>query len=85
MGQYVDGKWQPDAAEMASGEFGGADFTRPTRATVKAANDAMLIRAMKKAVELGVFPKHVDEATYLRNWSALKEILEEAQGHLAED
>lgn len=38
----------------------------------------MSLRAMKKAVELGVFPKHVDQETYLKTWSAMREILSAA-------
>jgi hypothetical protein len=42
-------------------------------------NQEMLFRAMKKAVELGVFPKLVaDEQMYLRNWAAMEEILKAA-------
>ena len=43
--------------------------------TVEVSED-MLIRAMKKAVEVGVLPKHpVDEETYLKHWSGMKEVL----------
>ena len=35
----------------------------------------MLTAAMKKAVELKVFPKHVDEETYLKSWENMRAIL----------
>jgi len=38
----------------------------------------MLNAAMKKAVELGIFPKHGDEQTYLRHWESMKQVLEAA-------
>ncbi|HUT16963.1 MAG TPA: hypothetical protein VMW84_01545 [Acidobacteriota bacterium] len=38
----------------------------------------MIEAAMKKAVELGVFPKKVDEETYFQNWANMDEILEAA-------
>lgn len=40
----------------------------------------ILNRAMKKAVELGVFPEYIDEERYLENWSAMEQILEAAIG-----
>jgi hypothetical protein len=41
--------------------------------------DEMLEAAMKKAVELEVFPKGpVDEATYLRHWASMKAVLQAA-------
>ena len=42
---------------------------------------------MKKAVELGIFPKSVSLAEYMINWDLLKQVLEaaintrSAQGH----
>lgn len=40
--------------------------------------DEMLAAAMKKAVELGVVPKHGDTDIYTKNWDAMKQILEAA-------
>ena len=49
-----------------------------TKKTVEVSQD-MLIRAMKKAVKVGVLPKHpVDEETYLKHWSGMKKVLEAA-------
>lgn len=39
-------------------------------------SENMLIRAMKKAVEVGLIPKYADEETYLKNWSGMKKVLE---------
>jgi len=48
-----------------------------------------LIRAMEKAVELGVFPKYGDENSYLKAWSDMRQILEaalaEPLGHWTDD
>ena len=42
-------------------------------------NEEMLIRAMKKAVEVGIFPKHpVDSETYLKHWAGMQEVLKAA-------
>ena len=41
-------------------------------------HNEMLSVAMKKAVETGVLPKHVDEDTYLKNWSGMKHVLQAA-------
>lgn len=38
----------------------------------------MLTAAMKKAVETGMLPKQVDEDTYLKNWSGMKQALQAA-------
>ena len=38
----------------------------------------MLNAAMKKAVELGVFPKHAGADDYLKHWDAMKACLEAA-------
>lgn len=38
----------------------------------------MLEAAMKAAVQAGLIPKQVDEATYLRNWSAMERCLDAA-------
>lgn len=40
--------------------------------------DEMLAAAMKKAVETGVLPKIVDDATYLKNWQGMKQALQAA-------
>lgn len=40
--------------------------------------DAMLAAAMKKAIETGVLPKQADEATYLKNWTGMKQALQAA-------
>lgn len=40
--------------------------------------EQMLAAAMKKAVESGMLAKHVDEATYLKNWSGMKQALQAA-------
>lgn len=38
----------------------------------------MLIKAMKKAVEVGILPKFpVDEETYLKHWNGMKSVLEQ--------
>lgn len=39
---------------------------------------SVIFRAMKKAVEKGIFPEHVDQETYIRNTEIMKEILEDA-------
>jgi len=39
----------------------------------------MLEAAMKKAVQTGLVPKHVDGDTYLKNWDAMKQCLQAAQ------
>lgn len=42
-------------------------------------DEEMLARAMKKAVEVGIFPKHsVDTETYLNHWAGMKEVLKAA-------
>lgn len=40
--------------------------------------EEMLAAAMKKLVETGVLPKHVDEATYLKNYAGVKLALQSA-------
>lgn len=40
--------------------------------------EKMLTRAMRKAVELGIFPKEADDETYLKNWTAMETILRAA-------
>lgn len=40
--------------------------------------DAMLEAAMKAAVASGMLAKQVDEGTYLKNWSAMKQALQAA-------
>lgn len=40
--------------------------------------EEMLKAAMKKAVETGMLPKHVNEETYLKNWSGMKKALQAA-------
>lgn len=47
-------------------------------ATPKEVTQEMLEAAMKKAVETGLIPKHVDEETYLKNWASLKAVLQAA-------
>lgn len=37
--------------------------------------DRQLRVAMKKAVQLGIFPKHTDAETYLKNWAAMEQLL----------
>lgn len=41
-------------------------------------SDKMLATAMKKAVELGVFPKYTGERQYIENWENMQNILEAA-------
>jgi hypothetical protein len=38
--------------------------------------DAMLQAAMKKAVELSLFPAHADTDTYVKQWDGMKAILQ---------
>jgi len=40
--------------------------------------EAMLAAAMKKAVELGIVPRHLDSESYLKTWSAMKACLQAA-------
>jgi len=40
--------------------------------------DEMLASAMKKAVTSGMIPTMTDHDTYLRNWSTMKQILQDA-------
>lgn len=42
----------------------------------KQVTNEMLEAAMKKAVELGVFPQFSDQETYLKNWAAMKKVLQ---------
>ena len=35
----------------------------------------MLAIAVKKAVELGLFPKHSDERGYLKYWDGMRQVL----------
>lgn len=42
-------------------------------------DDAMLHAAMKKAVEIGVMPKHSDDESYLKNWAKMSEIISAAR------
>lgn len=44
----------------------------------KRVTNEMLEAAMKKAVELGIFPKFSDQDTYLKHWAAMKETLQAA-------
>lgn len=45
-------------------------------------DEEMLARAMKKAVEVGIFPKHeVDTETYLKHWAGMKAVLQAAVGN----
>ena len=47
-------------------------------ATPKEVTQEMLEAAMKKAVETGLLPKHVDQETCLKNWSSMKAVLQTA-------
>jgi hypothetical protein len=39
--------------------------------------EEMLTAAMRKGVEVGIFPKHpVDTKTYLKHWDGMKKVLE---------
>ena len=40
--------------------------------------DEMLTAAMKKAVAEGIFPKHTDTESYLKNWTRMKAVLQTA-------
>ena len=40
--------------------------------------EEMLAATMKQLVETGVLPKHVDEATYLKNYAGVKQALQAA-------
>lgn len=45
-------------------------------------DEEMLARAMKKAVEVGIFPKHpVDTETYLKHWDGMKAVLQTVVGN----
>ena len=42
----------------------------------KSIDEAMLIRAVKEAVKVGILPKHgVCEETYLKHWDGMEKIL----------
>ena len=41
-------------------------------------SDEMLTAAMKKAVAEGIFPKHTDTETYVKNWTRMKAVLQAA-------
>ena len=46
-----------------------------------AVTEEMLTAAMRKGVEVGIFPKHgVDTETYLKHWDGMKKVLETALG-----
>lgn len=47
-------------------------------ATPREVTPEMLEAAMKKAVETGLLPKHVDDETYLKNWAGIKAVLQAA-------
>ncbi len=36
----------------------------------------MLTIAMKKAVELGIFPKYASQEDYVKHWESMKKVLE---------
>ncbi len=40
--------------------------------------EEMLTAAMRKAVELGLFPKHAAVETYLKHWDGMRECLKAA-------
>lgn len=40
--------------------------------------DEMVQAAVKKAVEQGLIPKHCDTETYLKNYNAIKAVLQSA-------
>jgi hypothetical protein len=46
--------------------------------TPKEVTQEMLEAAMKKAVETGLIQTHVDQETYLKNWSSMKVVLQAA-------
>lgn len=44
-----------------------------------AVTEEMLTAAMRKGVEVGIFPKHgVDTETYLKHWDGMRKVLETA-------
>lgn len=47
-------------------------------ANPKNVTEEMLEAAMKKAVETGLIPKHVNQETYLQNWSSMEAVLKAA-------
>jgi hypothetical protein len=44
-------------------------------------DEEMLIRAMRKAVDVGLIPKWADEELYLKNWDGMKKVLQAAVGN----
>lgn len=72
---------QPARASKESGNSGSVGYPQSCDFSVLRMvkmDEKMLTRAMRKAVALGVFPKMADGQTYLRNWSAMEEILKAA-------
>jgi hypothetical protein len=47
--------------------------------------DEILETAMKKSVELGIFPEEVSLPTYLHNWNILEEILKAVLEEIEDD
>jgi hypothetical protein len=45
---------------------------------------AQTLRAMRKAVELGVFPKHVMPEEYVKNWKIIEAIVDAALDEMSD-
>jgi hypothetical protein len=55
------------------------------RVRVVEITDEILETAMKKSVELGIFPEEVSLPTYLHNWNILEEILKAVLEEIEDD
>ncbi|MFP3637775.1 hypothetical protein [Paraburkholderia sp. SIMBA_054] len=52
--------------------------SRRTASGTGGVSEAMLTAAMKKGVEVGLFPKTIDCESYLKNWASVRAVLEAA-------
>ena len=55
----------------------------PCSAGLEAAvvDDEMLVRALRKAIEVGLLPAYGPQDQYLKNWDRMKEVLQAAVGN----
>ena len=44
-------------------------------------DDEMLVRALRKAIEVGLLPAYGSQDHYLKNWDRMKEVLQAAVGN----
>ncbi len=44
-------------------------------------DDEMLVRALRKAIEVGLLPAYGSQDQYLKNWDRMKEVLQAAVGN----